>query len=225
MTSLLTAYDYDRPIVAFHGTSAANAEALINGEPFRASTRKDEWLGHGIYFWEYAPQQAWWWAERRKKTNEQTAVVGALIRLGQCLDFLDPENIQLLTTAHQELLLSFAAAGEPPPDNANNRKYLDCAVFEFLYTQLGANGYKIDSARAVFVPSTNRVWPRSSIYKEAHIQICVREPKNILAVWPVRKDGRHGRDWWKSIFLGQVRSGKDTHRKGHGCSSKVGGNR
>ena len=60
-----TAFDYDRTLVAFHGTRRETAEKLVRGEPFGPSTNDDDWLGHGIYFWEFAPQQAWWWAERR----------------------------------------------------------------------------------------------------------------------------------------------------------------
>ncbi|WP_441286844.1 hypothetical protein ACSRUE_31625 [Sorangium sp. KYC3313] len=63
-----------------------------------ASTNDDDWPGHGIYFWEYAPQQAWWWA-RRRYGEDDAAVVGAMIHLGRCLDLLDPVNARLLGTA------------------------------------------------------------------------------------------------------------------------------
>jgi hypothetical protein len=51
----------------------------------------------------------------------------------------------------------------------------------------------------VFVPMVTgrglpRLWARSGIFEDAHIQICVREPRNILAVWSVKKDGRYGED-------------------------------
>jgi hypothetical protein len=39
-----------------------------------------------------------------------------------------------------------------------------------------------------------RLWIRSGVFEGAHIQLCVREPENILAVWSVRKDGRYGKD-------------------------------
>ncbi len=55
-----------------------------------------------------------------------------------------------------------------------------------------------DSTRAVFVPmqagGLPRLWDRSGVFKGAHIQLSVRGPNNILAVWPVRKDGRYGKD-------------------------------
>lgn len=59
------AFDYDRTVVAFHGTRRAAARNLIRGDAFGVSENDDDWLGHGIYFWEFAPQQAWWWARRR----------------------------------------------------------------------------------------------------------------------------------------------------------------
>ena len=71
------AFDYDRTVVAFHGTRRYTAEKLFAGTPFGLSENDDDWLGHGIYFCEYAPQQAWWWAERLYG-KQDAAVVGEL---------------------------------------------------------------------------------------------------------------------------------------------------
>lgn len=192
IVSPLTAFDYHRTVIAFHGTNRVTARRLVAGQPFEASTNDDDWLGHGIYFWEYAPQQAWWWAERRY--GKDAAVVGAMIRLGRCLDLFDPTNIELLSQAHLEL----NRGGQPLPKNANKHKRLDCAVFNFLYDRLGQNGFVVDSTRAVFVPMQDakipRLWDRSGVFRGGHIQLCVREPRHILAVWAVRKDGRYGQD-------------------------------
>ena len=193
-----TAFDYDRTVIAFHGTQRATAERLIAGTPFGASTNDDDWLGHGVYFWEYAPQQAWWWAERRYAA-EDAAVVGALVRLGRCFDLLDPSNAALLGQAHGRLAAAMAAIGKPMPRNMNTHKFLDCAVFNWLHDKLDASGLGFDSCRAVFVPlqakrGLPRLWVRSGVFEGAHIQLCVREPRNILAVWPVKRDGRYGKD-------------------------------
>lgn len=45
-----TAFDYDRTLIAFHGTRRTTAERLVAGTPFGASTNDDDWLGHGVYF-------------------------------------------------------------------------------------------------------------------------------------------------------------------------------
>jgi hypothetical protein len=191
-----TAFDYDRTLVAFHGTRRATARKLIRRDSFGVSENDDDWLGHGIYFWEFAPQQAWWWAHRRY--GDEAAVVGALVRLGRCLDLLDPSNTALLRAARADLDGMLTAAGQKLPENANNHKYLDCAVFNWLYRLLAEDGRTVDSCRAVFVPLKEgkmpRLWVRSGVFEGAHVQLCVREPSNILAVWPVRKDGRYGED-------------------------------
>jgi hypothetical protein len=192
-----TAFDYDRTLVAFHGTKKAVASKLVLGQPFGPSSNDDDWLGHGIYFWEFAPQQAWWWAERRYGKSE-AAVVGALVRLGRCIDLLDPRNTELLRQAHDDLAATMKTARAKMPQNANTHKYLDCAVFNWLYGRLEAAGQRVESCRAVFVPLRSggmpRLWTRSGVFEGAHIQLCVREPENILAVWPVRRDGRYGQD-------------------------------
>jgi len=148
----------------------------------------------GIYFWEYAPKQAWWWARKFKK-HAHPAVVGAMIRLGNCFDLLDPKNVAALKAVHQSLTAKMEVDGLEVPANERHHHNLDRAVFNFLYLQAETAGTPIDSARAVYVPksTTKRVWRGSWIYDEAHIQICVRNPENILAVWHVRPDGRYGK--------------------------------
>lgn len=188
-----TAFDYDRTVVAFHGTRRAAAENLVAGIPFGRSENDHDWLGHGIYFWEYAPQQAWWWAE--KKYGADAAVVGALIRLGRCLDLLDPANGDLLRFAYSDLVEILESVGKQPPKaNANSYKYLDCSVFNYCFAKLEESGYAVESTRAVFLPGRGRLWPRSGVFVSSHIQLAIREPNNILAVWAVKKDGRYGKE-------------------------------
>lgn len=192
-----TAFDYDRTVVAFHGTRKSVAAKLVAGAPFGRSENDDDWLGHGIYFWEYAPQQAWSWAERRY--GGDAAVVGALVRLGRCIDLLDPNNADLLAAAYADLEAALQLAGEPFKSNAHAHKFRDCAVFNYLFEVLEAQALAVESTRAVFVPLVKakglpRLWKRSGVFRGAHIQLSVRERGNILAVWPVRRDGRYGKD-------------------------------
>ena len=187
--------DYHRTVIGYHGTKRSIAEQIVLGnQPFGWSGNDDDWLGHGVYFWEHAPQQAWWWAKRRsvqQKWGEEPAVLGAMIRLGACFDLLDPFNLQQLERFHQEYVKACAAANLPIRENANNHKYLDCETFKFSYAAFENEGVKVDSCRAVFVPTGKRAWTRSGIYRQAHIQICVRNLKRILGTWlvsPVEED-------------------------------------
>ncbi len=186
--------DYHRTIIGFHGTDEATADRLVAGEPFKESDSDDDWFGKGVYFWEYAPKQAWWWARKFKK-HKTPAVIGAIIRLGNCFDLLDPVNVSTLKEFHASAVEKWVATGIPIPKNGRHHRDLDCAIFNLFYQEAAAAGKPIDTARAVYVPtaSAKRVWKGSWIYEEAHLQICVRNPKHVLAVWHVRPDGRCGK--------------------------------
>ncbi|HUO08184.1 MAG TPA: hypothetical protein VM008_07795 [Phycisphaerae bacterium] len=123
----VTFHDYHRTVIAYHGTSTETAERLVAGEAFDPSKNDDDWFGSGIYFWEYAPKQAWWWAEKFKK-KKSPAVVGAIIRLGNCLDLLDPENVRVLQAFQREMVAEWKNLGVAIPNNGNQHKKLDCAV-------------------------------------------------------------------------------------------------
>jgi hypothetical protein len=183
--------DYHRTIIGYHGTRLSVALDIVNRRRrFTVSRNRDDWLGHGTYFWEYAPQQAFWWAERRKKRqrwDEPIAILGSMIRLGFCFDLLDPYNVRYLLEVHEEYRETAAAAGRKIPQNANHHKYLDCSVFQYAYAVVDDSGAEgpVDTARAVYVPTgeNKRVWSRSWISRGAHIQICVRHPACILGTW------------------------------------------
>jgi hypothetical protein len=183
--------DYHRTIIGYHGTRLSVAQGIINrSRDFKYSRNADDWLGHGIYFWEYAPQQALWWARRRakrQKWNEPIAILGSMIRLGFCFDLLDPYNVRELKKMYEAFAEIQAAAGQELPKNKRHYRFLDCAVFQFAYALIddvpGAS--RVDSARAMYVPTDDklRVWPGSWISNGAHIQLCVRNPSCILGTW------------------------------------------
>src|SRR5438105_10272091 len=118
--------DYHRTIIGFHGTTVESADRLVSGESFRASDNDDEWFGNGVYFWEYAPKQAWWWAKKFKKLD-QPAVIGAVIRLGNCFDLLDPKNVKTLKRFHGSMVDKLQQEDIEIPKNARHNRNLDCA--------------------------------------------------------------------------------------------------
>jgi len=122
--------DYHRTVIAYHGTTVETAERLVAGEDFQPSDQDDEWFGKGIYFWEHAFQQAWRWAKKKDKMNP--AVVGAVLRLGNCFDLLDTGNVAVLRDFHEKYVAKIQVAGLGLAVNVWNRKSLDCAVFNRL---------------------------------------------------------------------------------------------
>lgn len=183
--------DYHRTVIGYHGTRRSLALGVVQGlAPLDSSRNPGAWLGHGAYFWEYAPQQAWLWAEavrRSQRRDDETAVLGCMIRLGNCFDLLDPENVKDLRDLHRRFLDAEEIAGRRPPVNVRSEKRLNRAVFEFAYATFEEEGHAVDTCRAVFVPTgRDRPWRGSGINPRAHIQIVVRNPANILGTWLVR---------------------------------------
>ena len=180
--------DYHRTVIGFHGTRKTIAESIVLGKTqFAPSQNSGDWLGNGVYFWEYAPQQAWAWAKARYP-DEEVAVLGAMIRLGSCFDLLDPTNVAALESFHSQMVADCEQNNiEPPPQNWRSNKHTDCAVFEYAYGASLASDNKIDTCRAVFVPSVGskraRPWKSSGIFRDAHIQLCVRNVSCIQGIW------------------------------------------
>jgi len=193
-----------RLVVGYHGTSREVADRLlapsslnpaqshVERPAFRASTNVGDWLGHGIYFWEQAPSQAWWWADTQAQKGKHTqgAVIGALIDLGHCVDLLDPAAgwAGELESGRLRVEATLGAAALPVPRNANNHKALDCAVVNDVCLRQSDHGTPVDSLRALFAPSgggLQRLWERSGLLRFTHVQLCVRNPDCFLAVWDV----------------------------------------
>jgi hypothetical protein len=183
--------DYHRTVVGYHGTRQSIALAIVQRrQEFEPSQNDSDWLGQGIYFWEHAPQQAWRWANQLKEKNrwnEPVAVLGSMIRLGYCFDLLDPANVKALEGFYHNYRETRQALGLAVPKNVRSAKRLDCAVFQYAYKATELEGKRIDSSRVVYVPTDNRkrVWPGSWIVRDAHIQICIRNPRCILGTWLV----------------------------------------
>ena len=182
--------DYHRTVVGYHGTRLSTAVDIVSRRrKFESSTNTGDWLGSGVYFWEYAPRQALRWAEQRRDRqgwDEPIAVVASMIRLGFCFDLLDPANVEFLREAHNEFVATSEVAGLSIPQNFNQEKRLDCSVFEYAYRQIESREDSgVDTSRAVYVPtgSGRRLWPRSWIADDAHIQLCVRNPACIMGSW------------------------------------------
>ena len=71
--------DYHRTVIGYHGTRRGVALEIVQGKRrFTPSRNSDDWLGNGVYFWEYGPQQAWDWAKSRY-AGRSVAVLGDVL--------------------------------------------------------------------------------------------------------------------------------------------------
>jgi hypothetical protein len=175
---------YDRTIIAYHGCDTSVAARLLGGDTFKKSQNNYDWLGEGVYFWEYGADRAMRWANEHTKTP---AVIGAIIQLGRCFDLMDTKFTSDLAEAYSLYRKAVMAERAPLPENDGpgpDRKlrHLDCAVFNWYLTRLAAGGLVYDVVRAAFSEG-GPAFPGSKLQKESHVQVAVRSPACIVGVF------------------------------------------
>ncbi len=161
-------------VVGYHGCSQEVARLILEQQRFVPSTKAYDWLGEGIYFWEYAPYRALQWAQERYTFPEgSAAVIGATIQLGRCLNLLDTEYMTTIATTYA----AFAASGvETLPRNTNRgAHYLDRYIIDAHCREIEAAGLApVQTVRGSFAEGTP-VYPGSKILDRSHVQIAVRD--------------------------------------------------
>ena len=170
---------FARTVLGYHGCKPEFAEALLRGDVsvdrWKPSENEWDWLGHGIYFWEYAP-------ERAKSWMSKGGVVGAIIQLGNCLDLTDIKATQLLAQQFEVVRQIYQSEGKILPGNRGKRADLDCLVINELMSSAAANGTGFDTIRCPFLEG-KPAFAGSAILAESHIQLAVRNPANILGIF------------------------------------------
>jgi hypothetical protein len=181
--------NFPRIVAGYHGCLEPMASRLLNGEldirDWKASENTWDWLGHGIYFWESAPERASLWAEEKaKQRGGKPAVVGALIDLGDCFDLTDEQFTKLLPLAHQLLEREYGARGLTLPRNRGGadhpRRELDCLVLNTCLSKVVAGTFT--AVRAPFWEG-KPVYPGAMLRQRSHIQVAVRDRSCIIGTF------------------------------------------
>ena len=189
-------------VLGYHGCEKSVGEAAIaGGLNLLHSTRKFDWLGHGIYFWEGDPRRAAEWADQKVARGDykDPYVIGAVIDLGNCLDLMVRENLELVRSAYVGFESVQKAGGLPLPTNTSAPKdksedlvmrYLDCAVMNHLHAIIegpdrppGVEPF--DTVRALFGEG-EPLYKGSGFRAKTHSQIAVRTESCVKAVFQVR---------------------------------------
>lgn len=180
--------DYQRPVVGYHGCDASTVErVLLHGEHLVPSNNRWDWLGKGVYFWEFGPQRAMDFAheQMRRGKVEKPAVLGAFIHLGRCFDLTDTEHTSQLTEVFPLWRGAFSAQGGALPQNRKGKgsdelllRNRDCALINWYNEKIldpgTQGGYHYQSVRGVFVEG-EPVYEGAGIFTKTHIQIAVRD--------------------------------------------------
>jgi hypothetical protein len=174
-----------RTVVGYHGCSRETAERILAGERFIPSRRAYDWLGEGIYFWEYGPSRAYEWA--RQKFDAEAAVLQAKIQLGRCLNLLDVEHFDDLRGAYDLAQQQAHSTGKELPRNREDGRHdLDQFMIEFYCRiQVEEQSLPFQTVRACY-PEGAPVFPGSKILTHAHVQIAVRDDSCLSQVRRVK---------------------------------------
>jgi len=205
-------YDF-RPntIVGFHGCDLDIRNKLVNQpNQIEISKRPYDWLGHGMYFWENNYTRAMEWAEARAADGSvnNPAVLGAILQLGHCCDFLDSKFTNMIGLYYQAMEAEYENAGKKLPINidAKNDEYndklirkLDCATIEFMHEaiekqykeDIAVKGYSehsvFDCTRGIFKEG-EPAFNGTDIKRKSHIQICIRNMNCIKGFFIPREE-------------------------------------
>lgn len=182
--------------IAFHGCDEEVGEKVLSGvQEIQPSENPYDWLGSGAYFWEGDPHRAKAWVEYLRDNPSASRskittpfVVGAIIKLGLCLDLTHSAHLAIVRAAYGQLDEIFKLAGNALPENQPAgkgdadlvKRYRDRLVLDFVH-EVRQRDKKpaFDTVRASF-PEGEALYDGAKITERSHVQICVRNPQCVL---------------------------------------------
>ncbi len=193
---------FGRIVLGYHGCPANRPEALdfVRGliagtnrvDEWRPSSNEYDWLGGGVYFWEFGPRRAKQWA------GEDGEVVGAMIQLGNCFDLTDPGCERLLRKTYEKVASIYADEEKSLPTNEGAGGFyrkLDRLIVDQAMSITDAASINtvrpetmFQSVRSAFEEG-EAAFPGSKLRTQTHIQIAVRDLSCILGVFRPNFDG------------------------------------
>lgn len=175
------AYHQPFQITGFHSCDRDLGLRLLNGsDELRPSDNPWDWLGPGIYFWEQNPYRALAYAEEAARKDQKFSgkiktpfVIGAIIELGNCLNLIEPNSINIVKVAHANLLETVRESGEEMPINKGSNRRLDCSVIKFVHQSNKNKGVsRYDTIRSPFQEG-GPIYDGANFTDRLHIEICV----------------------------------------------------
>lgn len=171
-------------VIGFHSCDREVGLRLLNGvEDILPSENDWDWLGPGSYFWEGDPSRSLSYAtenaqgKQKNKTPAETPfVLVAIIELGNCLNLVESESLEILSEAYAKLQALISQSGEKMPKNKGGNRELDCAVIKIIHqSNIQEDKPSYDTIRCAF-PEGEAAYPGAMITSRLHIQICVCNP-------------------------------------------------
>ncbi len=174
-------------VIGFHSCDREVGLRMVTGKDhLRLSDNPWDWLGPGIYFWEDNPFRALDYAEdcaqKKQKFSghiKNPLVIGAIIELGNCLNLIEPNSINIIKEAYYSLQDELKNTGRTIPFNKGPNRSLDCAVIKMVHEiAKGRNRLPYDTIRSPFHEG-EPIYEQANFTSGLHMQICVINPKCI----------------------------------------------
>lgn len=182
---------YQRQVIGYHGCLVERFEdALLRGQHPPPSEATFDWLGHGVYVWENGYQRALEWAENKARRADRPVsdarVLGVVVQLGNCLDFLDIRATSKLEQAWRVVERIYGEVPDALPENkppASGRdvllRYRDCVAVNAAVEIISELEKPVQSVRGCFQEG-GPAFPGSEILRKSHIQVAVRDTECII---------------------------------------------
>jgi hypothetical protein len=174
-------------VIGFHSCDREVGLRMVSGQDqLRPSDNSWDWLGPGIYFWEDNPYRGLDYAINCARKEQKFSgeikdpfVIGAIIELGNCLNLIEPNSINIIKEAHSLLKLKMESDGEKMPSNKGANRSLDCAVIKHLHkSNIVSKDPPYDSIPSPFQEG-KPLYDGANFTDGLHIEICVINPAQI----------------------------------------------
>ncbi|WP_184548720.1 hypothetical protein [Mucilaginibacter sp. FT3.2] len=196
-------------VIGFHSCDEVLGKSLLMGRSeLRPSDNAWDWLGPGSYFWESDPSRALQYAienatgiQKNKEAIKIPFVIGAIIELGNCLNLVEAESLEILGESYNGLKELHDTLGLPMPVNSEYNRALDCAVIKYIHEsnkKIGRKAY--DTIRCAF-PEGIEAFPGSKITSKLHVQICVCNPDSIKGYFLPKPFEKYNPHLFKTVPL------------------------
>ena len=168
-------------IIGYHSCDRDVGLSVLNGEmDLKPSNNSWDWLGPGIYFWEHDPLRSLTYAIENAKGAqfnsqpiEKPFVLGAIIELGNCLNLVESESLEIIAEAYIGLQKLYDVLKMPMPLNNGDNRSLDCEVIKFIHQANKMESQPgFQTVRSAFQQG-DEVYPGASFSARHHLQVCV----------------------------------------------------
>ncbi|MFV0616933.1 hypothetical protein ACE418_03350 [Megasphaera sp. WILCCON 0056] len=156
--------------IGYHGTDKNSATAILKGKTFLPSGSWRDWLGKGVYFFEFDPHQAFMITVARRKISCQDVVVlESLIRTNNFIDLLTDEDRDFIEIFSKKLSDKLTEMESKIGKWKHKEGYVLDALYQIHPYEMVRAAYQI---------------PRKYTYAQldyltVQIQICVKNPRCI----------------------------------------------